>query len=93
MITEIEQMQKLFDLSFKIGITYIEKLARQHLTKHSHLKEFIMAKGKAFFTSKENSEIVKCVPLDAFLEKWDYIYHFTGEPMRFTAKGKVIIDF
>lgn len=51
-----------------------------------------MGMGTAFFTLRTEINLsledrAYFAPLRNFLDDWDEIYNYTGEPMRFTAHG------
>jgi len=84
---------------------YVEQEARKILVEHPELNEFIMAMGSWYFTWKVGEDYMSHVILDGdvkfiddsdlaeFMAEWDDILKITGEPMRFTAKGKLRKDW
>lgn len=93
------RIKKAFEEAYDIGIIEIERLAREILMKHQNLDEFIMGMGAVIFTIK--NEDISIDPwnrkymhkLAKFLDEWNSTFHFTGDPMRFTAAGKKITDW
>lgn len=80
-----------FDKLYNQGRNYIEKQARCHLINNPSYDEFVMGMGIVFFT-KRNGDYTNfcgnCLPLTKFLNRWDSVFKFSGECMRFTANGK-----
>jgi hypothetical protein len=94
----IENISKLYDAARKEALIAVEGMAREILTKHSNLDEFVMAMGTCFFTEKKTGQIKYDIPLYTkdlmtFIDKWDEYLKITGEPMRFTAAGKKITNW
>ena len=97
-----KRVQGLYEEARKTGLKYIEESARQILRKHPHLKEFVMCMGSALFTydDKSGNDVILSLdersyfgPLYRFLDEWDRVYKYTGEPMRFTVNGPVVTDW
>ncbi len=91
------QIETLLNSATDIALDEIERLARKHLSKYPHkLKDFTMAMGTYFFTDKNNNILYdkyRCIELDNFISKWDEHLSLTGNPMYFTAKGKMLTDW
>lgn len=88
------KIAELYDQARQLALADLESLARDILKKRPNYKEFIMAMGSCFFTTKRNGETVDLTPDDecfsdmhALLSEWDEYLKLTGEPMRFTVDG------
>ncbi len=94
--TELLKYNTAKDRVYDLLIERIEILARLYLTDNPKLKEFIMAMGTCFFTYKRGNETahdIECPEIEAILSEYNEVFKLTGEPMRFTAKGKKITDW
>jgi hypothetical protein len=79
----------------KLAVKEYERRARLVLSRNKKLGEFINAMGSYFFTDRDG-EIIHGYDhplLRNFVIKYNSIFKLTGEPMRFTAKGKKITDW
>jgi len=81
--------------SENIALKILEQKARKILTQHPNLNEFVMGMGGwSFWDKKDNrytdNEVSYLVPFANFIIKYDNYLKLTGNPMRFTAKGKII---
>lgn len=106
-VSRKELVAHYFQLAGKAASEEVERLARQILAKNDDLHEFTMAMGTWFFsrTKKEakkfggydiihsNEDDPRFKELEEFISEWDDAIKITGEPMRFTAKGKIVRDW
>lgn len=79
----------------KTALDIVEREARLILQENKDLGEFIMGMGTWFFTTKitgeanyDTDEYTSSGELSEFIAEWDEELCLTGNPMRFTAKGK-----
>lgn len=101
------EIQKQYNAANKLAIKEVEKLARIVLSKNpKQVKSFMMAMGSYFFMDNNDDIIFDSHgnnkkrlqrlsgynKLISFIDKWDDIFHLTGEGMTFTAKGKKITN-
>lgn len=88
-----------FDLAYDHAIREVERLARQILSRHATLDEFIMAMGMATFSVKGEEHSIGLEdrayfkPLRDLIYQWDDSLGLTGTPMRFTADGPVVKEW
>lgn len=89
-----------YNKAFKLAINKTENMARRILKQHPNLDEFIIGMGSWSFTRKNGDiEIDTFSPIKyvnnfaSLMNKWDELFHITGTPMRFTAKGKKVTDW
>lgn len=82
----------------RLGLQEVEAMARKILREHRNLDEFVMCMGGCFFTMRSSDHNINpedydapkyMQPLAKFLGEWDDYLKLTGEPMRFTATGKL----
>lgn len=90
-------MELFFEAAHRIGLEVMEQIARDILKQHANLEEFVMAMGTWTFWKKDGSQLDENTgylkPLVRFMDYWNDVFKFTGEPMRFTAEGPVIKDW
>jgi hypothetical protein len=91
-----------YQLASESASCFVEKEARDILSKHRNLHEFVMGMGVWCFTLKKgdaedphptiNDEprYIAKSRLARFISKWDGYLKITGEPMRFTVDGPVV---
>ena len=92
-----EQIQKLHTEASNLASAEVIRIARKILNEHSELKEFVMGMGLWSFSDYdghsyllENGTDPRFAELEDFISEWDSEIRITGEPMRFTANGKII---
>lgn len=77
-----------------IALDNIEHTARMILRNNPNLKEFVMGNGTFFFLDKEDHPLpFTHTKISTFIYKWDSTFKLTGNPMRFTTKGKKITNW
>lgn len=94
MTTTMREIRNCYERATRLALQEVERLARKIMQSHSNLVEFVMANGCASFIDKSGDDIstdayAYMKQLDRLLSEWDEYLKLTGEPMRFTASGKV----
>ena len=95
----LPSMMRLFKHHYRqahvLALTIVEAKARRILAHHRNLDEFVMAMGTYTFTDKNGNSVDYryLEPFDKFMREWNDCFNLTGEPMRFTAKGKYRRDW
>lgn len=78
----------------KIALRLIEREARKLMKRHPVLKEYIQANGVSHFIVREDFPELGCLKtFNDMVEALDYTWNILGNPMRFTATGKVITEW
>jgi hypothetical protein len=92
-------VSECFDMACDKARIAVESMARAVLRARSDLGEFVMGMGTACFTSNLDKdtfsleEIEEATDLEEFISEWDRRLRITGDPMRFTATGKIVTEW
>lgn len=90
------KIKQLHTEASEIASAEVIRIARKILRANADLKEFIMGMGVWSFSSHDGTHNIldndeeRLNELSDFIDEWDSEIHITGEPMRFTAFGKII---
>lgn len=89
---------------YDAALALIEQRARNILTSHVNLDEFVMGMGGWLFTKRNSNDYISTVyreyipayvaAFTRMMDEFDDLeLKVTGEPMRFTAQGRVVREW
>lgn len=83
MLCEVAAIQEHYSKACEIASNVVEKMARQILSEHKELDEFIMAMGSYFFTYKNKKRQGNLEPYTQKMNKsWNYYYEDSEEYLK-----------
>lgn len=90
-----KQAEALYDTARQLLMDEVIATARQIMTDHPKLQEFLIAMGDWFFIGKDDQnyddrKLHYLKPFADFIGKWDDIFRLTGEGIRFTKDGEIV---